>query len=277
MRPIHLLIRSISFVALAATLAFPLTGTGCATDVGTEESVADDDAAEVDETSLKEDSSIRPTGRFEVADFASLEDQGVRVGYTYGIDIRSDAGSGTRDYGVNEEQPTVIRREVAIRFTRSGSTRYIRLTESDAYGNETVARFEYKLSRGILRLRPTRTSSWFTMSPVAEMDREIVDAMKTYYTEEGEHVENAPLFQGRLPFQVQLEYDMVAVQYGEDGYAPTVSKQSFRDSQANRTIGFFMLSRDNDGGGMRSFFDVDGNYIAGGGYSESTDFSWDNE
>lgn len=266
--------RPLTIAALVASLASPILSTGCTANVGEADALVDDNGAEVDETAVKEDSSVRPVGRFEFANFDSFEDQGVTVGYTYGLDIHEGA-FGTRDYGVNEEQPTVIRREARFRFTRSGSTRYLRATESDADGNETSVRFEYKLVRGVLRLRAANATRWFSLNPVAASDGDFVDAVKNYYNEELETVENGSRFEGRLPFRVQLEYDMLGAIWDNDtGFEPWVMKFTFRDGQAGTTRRVFMIGEDNDGGGSRDFFDLEGNYLASGSYGESTDFSW---
>lgn len=160
----------------------------------------DDDAPETDETGVKEDSSVRPAGRFEVSYFDQTETDAVGVGFTYGLEIDENGREGSYDYGVNDEQPIVIRRHVDIRFTRSNGKRYMRLTEAQSGGGTMTTRFEYKMSRGTLRLRQTYTSNWISLVPtVTQPDLALLDAVKVYYSEHGNDVDQDHQFGGRLP------------------------------------------------------------------------------
>ena len=74
-----------TLLALSVALSLPLGVAGCTANVADTADVVDDDAPETDETSVKEDSSVRPAGRFEVSYFDQTEADTVGVGFTYGL------------------------------------------------------------------------------------------------------------------------------------------------------------------------------------------------
>lgn len=276
MSAIDLLKRPLSSVLLAATLSLPLVGSGCAAEVGDTEAVVDDSGAEVDETSVKEDSSVRPHGRFQVPEFEIYGGESdVRLGYTYALDV-NDQGAGTRDYGVPgpSDGAMVGRRDVTVKFTRSGSKRYIRLTDVNDSETPNTVRFEYKMSRGSLRLRAENSSRWFTMEPGELAEASFIEDVKAYYTESQDDANDAPAFDGDLPFNVELSVDHINYIWGDD-YPAVVREVSFTPSRG-REQHFLMVCGDNDGGGTRDFYTMDGLFIARGEYSESTEFRWSN-
>lgn len=276
MSAIDLLKRPLTSLLLAATLSLPVVGSGCVADVGddVEAEAIDDTGAEVDETSMKEDARVRPAGRFQVPEFEIYGGESdVGIGYTYGLEIY-DNGWGTRDYGVRGpiEGALVGRREVSVKFTRSGTKRYIRLTESTTSENPTTVRYEYKMSRGNLRLRAENSTGWITLKPAEMADADLIDEVKTYYNEDQETAEEASEFEGELPLNVELNVDQINHVWGDD--YPAIVRQVYFENANGEERGFLMVCEDNDGGGTRDFYTKEGTLIARGSYSESTEFTF---
>jgi len=277
MKAIDLMKRPISSVVLALTLSLPIVGSGCAAEVGDSEEVIDDSTPEVDETSVKEDSRVRPHGRFQVPEFEMYrEELDARLGYTYALEV-FDHGRGIRDYGVSDPDGNaqVGRRDVSVKFTRSGSKRYIRLTDSTSDENEVTVRYEYKMSRGNLRLRAENSTRWFTMEPSEPEDAEYVEQVRELFAFNQDQVdESEEASEGLLlPFNVELEVDRINHVWGDD--YPAVVHIVNTEVTGNWVLRLYVVYEDNDGGGERNFFTRDGVRIARATYSESSEFNWE--
>ncbi|MBK8171602.1 MAG: hypothetical protein IPK60_14810 [Sandaracinaceae bacterium] len=217
MNAIEPLKRLTSRALLAVALAMPLLGSGCTADVSETEEVIDDTGAEVDETSVKEDASVRPSGRFELAEFEAYGagELDVNLGYTYALEVY-EGGWGTRDYGVRgpSDGPQIARRDVQVKFTRSGTKRYIRLTDESNAENPVSVRYEYKMSRGNLRLRAERSTRWYVLEHAEYADADVIDEVKTYYNENAESADESEVFEGELPFNVELNVGQINEVWG---------------------------------------------------------------
>lgn len=190
---------------------------GCSARVENGENL-DDAAAEIDETSAKEDGVARPRGRFEVSDFDSYEAMGTLLDYTYALELNDPSRVSAREFGANEEAARMIRREVSLKFTRSGSKRYIRLTDTNPTTSPPeVVRFEYSLEGDRLGLRRVNTSAWFYLVRVPDASEPLVEALHSFAADGAlQEVGDTGDYMGALPFRVQLNVTYLHSIYGTE-------------------------------------------------------------
>lgn len=246
--------------ALAISVAF---FSGCAVDVESGDTY-DDSGVEVDDTAAKDDGAARPVGRFEVADFESCAEAGTQSGFTYALDLNDPSRTSAREFGVHDATAPLVRREVSVRFTRSGAKRYIRLTDTNAATSpEAVVRFQYRLDGDVLFVRRVNTEAWIALTRVASAEDGLRESLHAFAADGAlQEVGDTGDFMGELPLRVQLNVNYLHSVHGSASeYGVHAFDFSVYDPAIDTTRQAFELMVPIGRDTQYFFYDGDGRFI----------------